>query len=73
MESKRLSLDDNPLNARILRIIVDLGNTVLTKRAAGDLYTLVTPGFPLVRAHEFAVSSPKRLRDFGQPGSLEKS
>lgn len=39
MESKKLSLDDDPLNARILRLIVDLGNTVLTKRAAGDLYT----------------------------------
>ena len=29
--------DDDPLNARILSLVADLGNTVLAKRAAGDL------------------------------------
>ena len=29
--------DDNPINARILALVSDLGNTVLTKRAASDL------------------------------------
>lgn len=31
--------DDDPLNARILSLVADLGNTVLTKRAAADLYS----------------------------------
>ena len=30
--------DDDPVNARILSLVVDLGNTVLTKKAAGDLH-----------------------------------
>lgn len=30
--------DDDALDARILRLVTDLGNTVLTKKAAGDLY-----------------------------------
>lgn len=41
MDSKKPGLDGDPLNAQILRFVVDLGNTVLTKRAAGDLYRLV--------------------------------
>lgn len=31
--------DDDPVNARILSLVADLGNTVLTKRAAGDLFS----------------------------------
>lgn len=31
--------DDDPINARILSLVTDLGNTVLTKKAAGDLYS----------------------------------
>ncbi|KAL9129359.1 MAG: hypothetical protein Q9217_002159 [Psora testacea] len=31
---------DNPTHARILAIVTDLGNTVLTKKAAGDLYSI---------------------------------
>ncbi|KAK4690981.1 rapamycin-insensitive companion of mTOR, partial [Lecanoromycetidae sp. Uapishka_2] len=34
--------DDDPLLARILKLISDLGNTVLTKRAAGDLFSIKT-------------------------------
>lgn len=30
-------VDEDPLNARILALVSDLGNTVLTKRAASDL------------------------------------
>ena len=30
--------DEDPVRSRILELIVELGNTVLTKRAAGDLY-----------------------------------
>ncbi|MCJ1424815.1 hypothetical protein MMC29_002703 [Sticta canariensis] len=33
-------LDDDPSHARILSLVTDLGNTVLTKKAAGDLYSL---------------------------------
>lgn len=33
--------DDDPFNARILSLVTDLGNTVLTKKAAGDLYSYV--------------------------------
>lgn len=33
-----LSVDDQ-VNARILSLVADLGNTVLTKRAAGDLFS----------------------------------
>lgn len=33
--------DDDPVNARILSLVVDLGNTVLTKRAASDLHRCV--------------------------------
>ena len=36
--SKAAALDDDPINARILSLVVDLGNTVLTKRAATDLH-----------------------------------
>ena len=30
--------DEDPIRNRILELTIDLGNTVLTKRAAGDLY-----------------------------------
>ena len=30
--------DNDPVNARILSFVVDLGNTVLTKKAASDLH-----------------------------------
>ena len=30
--------DEDPIKARILNLVIDLGNTVLTNRAAGDLY-----------------------------------
>ena len=33
--------DSDPLEARILSLVVDLGNTVLTKRAAGELHGYV--------------------------------
>ncbi|MCJ1298644.1 hypothetical protein MMC08_001434 [Hypocenomyce scalaris] len=37
---KATALEDDPINARILGLIVDLGNTVLTKRAATDLHII---------------------------------
>lgn len=48
-ESKRVSrerfkaatVDPDPLNAKILKLIVDMGNTVLSKRAAADLHRSV--------------------------------
>lgn len=35
--------DDDPLNARILKLATDLGNTVLAKKAAIDLQGSVLP------------------------------
>lgn len=34
---KHLTEDEDATNVRILELIVDLGNTVLTKRAVSDL------------------------------------
>ena len=34
--------DEDPINARILALVSDLGNTVLTKRAASDLVKYVS-------------------------------
>lgn len=45
------SLDDDPVNSRILGLVTDLGNTVLTKRAAGDLYMWVQYISPKVRLY----------------------
>ena len=36
------SVDDDPVNKRILELIVDLGNTVLTKRAINELMQYVS-------------------------------
>lgn len=33
-----VACENNAVNARILSLVVDLGNTVLTKRAASDLH-----------------------------------
>lgn len=38
-EAAKSISDDDPSNARILSLVTDLGNTVLTKKAAGDLYS----------------------------------
>lgn len=35
--------DHDPVNARILKLATDLGNTVLAKKAANDLQTSVLP------------------------------
>lgn len=35
--------DGDPINARILKLATDLGNTVLAKRAANDLQASVSP------------------------------
>jgi rapamycin-insensitive companion of mTOR len=31
-------MDSDPVNRKILKLIVDMGNTVLSKRAAADLH-----------------------------------
>ena len=41
-EVKVAVTDSDPVNARILKLATDLGNTVLAKKAANDLQTLVT-------------------------------
>ncbi|MCJ1339143.1 hypothetical protein MMC09_004432 [Bachmanniomyces sp. S44760] len=39
-ETTHVAYDDDPVKARILSLVVDLGNTVLTKRAAGELHAI---------------------------------
>lgn len=41
-EVKVAITDDDPVNARILKLATDLGNTVLAKKAANDLQALVS-------------------------------
>lgn len=36
-EIKVAVTDEDPVNARILKLVTDLGNTVLAKKAASDL------------------------------------
>jgi rapamycin-insensitive companion of mTOR len=40
-EVKVAVTDNDPMNARILKLATDLGNTVLAKKAANDLQTSV--------------------------------
>lgn len=42
-EVKVAITDSDPINARILKLATDLGNTVLAKKAANDLQMLVYP------------------------------
>ncbi|KAH8424523.1 putative cytosolic regulator Pianissimo [Aspergillus melleus] len=37
---KEATLDSDPVNQKILKLIVDMGNTVLSKRAAADLHSI---------------------------------
>lgn len=41
LEVKTSTTDTDPLNARILKLVIDLGNTVLAKKAASDLHRYV--------------------------------
>src|SRR3954465_14245757 len=43
--------DNDPLNARILKLATDLGNTVLAKKAANDLQALVLPSINKRASH----------------------
>jgi rapamycin-insensitive companion of mTOR len=42
-EVKVAITDDDAVNARILKLATDLGNTVLAKKAANDLQAYVLP------------------------------
>ncbi|KAB2580310.1 HR1 repeat rho-binding protein [Lasiodiplodia theobromae] len=47
-DAKNGITDNDPVNARILKLVTDLGNTVLAKRAANDLHNIKSkkaPGF----------------------------
>lgn len=39
IEAAKPISDDDPSNARILSLVTNLGNTVLTKKSAADLYS----------------------------------
>ena len=45
---KAAAVDPDPINAKILRLVIDLGNTVLSKKAASDLHAYG----PLIELHE---------------------
>ena len=64
--SRAAITDDDPVNARILKLATDLGNTVLAKKAANDLQASVSPGLAnqghtLTSAQQYQVEKGSRL------------
>lgn len=65
--SVRVAITDNdPVNARILKLATDLGNTVLAKKAANDLQTSVLPS-QLYQFHANNEPTVSKLEEY--PGS----
>ena len=54
---RSLVIDDDPIRARILALASDLGNTVLTKRAAGDLFRCVISRYATRRCSFYETAS----------------
>ncbi|KAF2281504.1 uncharacterized protein EI97DRAFT_454687 [Westerdykella ornata] len=84
-EAKVAVTDPDPLNARILRLVTDLGNTVLTKKAASDLQAIKTrkaPGFTkpamfhkvmqILDAHHFRLPACRFVLDLFDRGVLRQ-
>lgn len=64
-EVKVAVTDSDPVNARILKLATDLGNTVLAKKAANDLQRSVVPGCVICAQHaneQITASKPERLQ-----------
>ncbi|KAK7524655.1 Rapamycin-insensitive companion of mTOR, N-term-domain-containing protein [Phyllosticta citriasiana] len=75
--------DPDPLNARILKLVTDLGNTVLAKRAANDLHSIKikrAPGFSqprlfqkvmaILESHHFRLPVCRFVIDLFEKGVL---
>ncbi|KAK8220800.1 Rapamycin-insensitive companion of mTOR, N-term-domain-containing protein [Phyllosticta capitalensis] len=75
--------DPDPLNARILKLVTDLGNTVLAKRAANDLHSIKlkrAPGFgqprlfhkvmAILESHHFRLPVCRFVIDLFEKGML---
>ena len=56
LEIRASITDSDPQNARILKLVTDLGNTVLAKKAASDLHRYVQLLFVL---HIRTLTSPQ--------------
>lgn len=65
--------DSDPINARILKLATDLGNTVLAKRAANDLQASVPPAQEIeVRTDIDDRIKAKKAPGFGKPSIFRK-
>lgn len=66
--------DSDPVNARILKLATDLGNTVLAKRAANDLQASVLPMLTEVISQLTLYNSikAKKASGFSKPSIFRK-
>lgn len=66
--------DNDPLNARILKLATDLGNTVLAKKAANDLQASVLPSINNARRTLTKCNSikTKKAPGFAKPAIFHK-
>ncbi|CAO2647785.1 Nn.00g087070.m01.CDS01 [Neocucurbitaria sp. VM-36] len=84
-EVKVAITDSDPVNARILKLATDLGNTVLAKKAANDLQTIKSkkvPGFnrpsifhkvmQILEAHHFRLPACRFVLDLFDKRVLEQ-
>ena len=83
-KSKR-ALDDDPKRAQVLALVKDLGNAVLTKKAAGDIYAIKTSSpevftsvilfrkvMQILESHNFRLPARKFILDTFEKGVLRK-
>ena len=79
------ALDDDPKRARVLALVKDLGNAVLTKKAAGDIYgiktsspelftsvTLFRKVMQILESHNFRLPARKFVLDTFDKGVLRR-
>ncbi|EUC50359.1 hypothetical protein COCMIDRAFT_1078 [Bipolaris oryzae ATCC 44560] len=84
-EIKVAVTDEDPVNARILKLVTDLGNTVLAKKAASDLQAIKArkaPGFSkpaifhkvmqVLEAHHFRLPACRFILDLFDKRVLEQ-
>ena len=83
-KSKR-SLDEDPKRAQVLALVKDLGNAVLTKKAAGDIYGIKTASpelftsvalfrkvMQILESHNFRLPARKFILDTFDKGVLRR-
>ncbi len=80
------ALDDDPKRARVLGLVKDLGNAVLTKKAAGDIYGIKTSSpdlftsvvlfrkvMQILESHNFRLPARKFILDTFDKGVLRRA